>query len=106
MDLSYYDTRVADIKSQAIAQAIEVVRNRIDEFGVSEPLISAQGEDRILIQLPGIEDSKQAKELIQKTARLEMAIVSEEITPDKLAPLVEAAEKKGNYFLGEKGTDL
>ena len=97
LKLAYYKTRVTELKEQAIRQSIEVIRNRIDEFGVSEPLISAQGADRILVQLPGIEDSKRAKELIQKTARLELALVNEEFPPEKLFPLIEAAEKSGQY---------
>ena len=100
--LAYYETRVRDLKEQAIKQSIEVIRNRIDEFGVSEPLISAQGEDRILVQLPGIEDSKRAKELIQKTARLELAIVNTEYPPEKLMPLIESAEKAGSYSMQDE----
>ena len=101
LKLAYYETRVTELKKQAIEQSIEVIRNRIDEFGVSEPLISAQGDDRILVQLPGIEDSKRAKDLIQKTARLELAIVNEEFPPAKLFPLIDPAEKKGGYSLEE-----
>lgn len=97
--MAYYATRIATLKEQAIKQSIEVIRNRIDEFGVSEPLISAQGEDRILVQLPGIEDSKRAKELIQKTARLELAIVNTEFPPEKLQLLIQSAEKAGDYSL-------
>ena len=99
--LAYYETRVKDLKEQAIKQSIEVIRSRIDEFGVSEPLISAQGEDRILVQLPGIEDSKRAKELIQKTARLELAIVNTDFPPEKLLPLIQSAEKAGSYSMEE-----
>ena len=99
--LAYYENHVIKLKEQAIKQSIEVIRNRIDEFGVSEPLINAQGEDRILVQLPGVEDSKKAKELIQKTARLDLAIVNEEFPPEKLIPLIEQTEKKGAYSLEE-----
>ena len=99
--LAYYESYVRQLKEQAIEQSIEVIRNRIDEFGVSEPLINAQGEDRILVQLPGIEDSKKAKELIQKTARLEFAVVNEEFPVERLIPLIEQAEKTGGYSLEE-----
>ena len=102
LKLAFYKTQVTEIKEQAIKQSIEVIRNRIDEFGVSEPLISAQGEDRILVQLPGIEDSKRAKDLIQRTARLDLAIVNEDFPPAKLFPLIEQAEKKGGYSLEEQ----
>ena len=99
--MAFYKTRIIEIKEQAIEQSIEVIRNRIDEFGVSEPLISAQGEDRILVQLPGIEDSKKAKDLIQRTARLDLAIVNEDFPPPKLLPLIEEVEEKGAYSLEE-----
>ena len=99
--LAYYESRVRDIKESAIQQSIEVIRSRIDEFGVSEPVINAQGEDRILVQLPGIEDSQRAKNLIQKTARLELAIVNQEFPPEKLFPLIESAETAGGYSLDQ-----
>ena len=101
--LAYFGNYVQDLREKTISQAIEVIRNRIDEFGVSEPLLSAQGEDRILIQLPGIEDSARAKKLIQTTAQLEFGVVNEELTPEKLFPLIESAEKEGGYSLGKEG---
>lgn len=100
--LAWFENRVKDLKEQVISQAIEVIRNRIDEFGVSEPLLSAQGENRILIQLPGIEDSARAKELIKTTAQLEFGVVNEEFPPEKLFPLIAEAEKKGGYALGKE----
>ena len=67
-----------DLKRFAVDQGLETIRNRIDEFGVSEPSIQKQGEDRILIQLPGIKDPARAIELIGKTALLEFKIVNDE----------------------------
>ncbi len=66
-----------NIRKMATEQALETIRNRIDAFGVSEPDIRIQGENRILIQLPGITDTKRAKELIGKTARLTFQLVDE-----------------------------
>ena len=66
------------IRKLASDQALETIRNRIDEFGVSEPDIRKQGENRILIQLPGITDTKNAKDLIGKTATLTFRLVDEE----------------------------
>jgi preprotein translocase subunit SecD len=63
------------IEENAVAQAIETIRNRIDEFGVSEPLIAREGRDRILVQLPGIDDPKRVKDLIKNTAFLELSLV-------------------------------
>ncbi len=65
------------IKRLAVDQALETIRNRIDQFGVSEPDIRRQGENRILIQLPGISDTRRAKELIGKTAQLEFKLLDE-----------------------------
>jgi preprotein translocase subunit SecD len=66
-----------NIKKLAVDQALETIRNRIDQFGVSEPDIRIQGEDRILIQLPGLKDPQRAKDLIGKTALLEFKLVDE-----------------------------
>ncbi|MEP6995611.1 MAG: protein translocase subunit SecD, partial [Acidobacteriota bacterium] len=62
------------IEDNAVAQAVETIRNRIDEFGVSEPLIAREGSDRILVQLPGIDDPKRVKDLIKNTAFLELSL--------------------------------
>jgi len=60
-------------------RALEIIRNRIDEFGVKEPIIHLQGSDEIVIQLPGITDRKRALDLIGKTALLEFKLVSEDL---------------------------
>ena len=65
----------ADEAEGAVDRAIEVIRNRIDQFGVAEPLIQKQGEDRIVVQLPGLTDAQRAKDLIGKTALLEFKLV-------------------------------
>jgi len=72
------DEWVAQIKKQAVEQALETIRNRIDQFGVSEPDIRLQGERRIQIQLPGIQDTERAKELIGKTALLEFKLLDDQ----------------------------
>lgn len=66
------------IKKFAVEQSLETIRNRVDQFGVSEPEIIPQANDRILIQLPGIKDSVRAKNLIGKTALLEFKLLDEE----------------------------
>jgi len=68
----------AHIRTLSVDQAVQTIRNRIDQFGVTEPIIQKQAEDRILIQLPGIKDPKRAIDLIGKTALLEFKIVDEE----------------------------
>jgi len=66
--------------SSLIAQSIEVIRKRIDEVGTTEPIIQRQGEDRVLVQVPGFNDSQHLKELISKTARLEFHLVHPTMT--------------------------
>ena len=63
--------------NDALDRAIEIIRNRIDQFGVSEPLIARQGERWIVVQLPGIKDPERAKALIGRTAQLEFRLVDE-----------------------------
>ena len=69
---------VDNIQDMAVRQALETIRNRIDQFGVSEPDIRRQGDKRILVQLPGVSETERAKGLIGKTALLEFKLVDEE----------------------------
>ncbi len=70
--------QVKRIHENAVSQGLETIRNRVDQFGVSEPSIQIQGERRILVQLPGIKDASRAINLIGKTARLEFKLLDEE----------------------------
>ncbi|MDR3306266.1 MAG: protein translocase subunit SecD [Endomicrobium sp.] len=72
----------------AIDRAIEIMRNRVDQFGVAEPLITRQGEKWIVIQLPGIKDPQAAKDLIGKTALLEFRIVNNSNEANKVLDLI------------------
>src|SRR5207249_1187267 len=65
------------IRDLAVRQGVETIRNRVDQFGVAEPTITRQGTDRILIQLPGLQDPERAKALIGKTAHLEFRLVDD-----------------------------
>ncbi len=76
--LSFSSEEIETIKKMATAQALETIRNRIDEFGVSEPDIRIQGHNRILLQLPGVTDPDRAKSLIGKTAQLTFQLVDEQ----------------------------
>jgi preprotein translocase subunit SecD len=66
------------IKDTATDQVLEIIRNRIDQFGVAEPTIHRQAENEIVVQLPGVKDPKRAVEIIGKTAQLEFKIVDDE----------------------------
>ncbi len=92
---------VAAISQRSLEQAREVIRSRIDQFGVAEPIIQLEGEDRILVQLPGTKDPEAAIRLIGSTALLEFRIVEEGMQYDALMKLVdenrEAAGFQNNY---------
>ncbi|MCS6837747.1 MAG: protein translocase subunit SecD [Bdellovibrionaceae bacterium] len=94
------DAFVLDYRQKVLSQSLETIRNRIDEFGVAEPSILAQGDDRILIQLPGISDVETAKQLISSAARLEFMLV-EDKPIDELQAMIREAEEKGGYQLGK-----
>jgi preprotein translocase subunit SecD len=75
------DAEIANIQDYATRQALETLRNRIDQFGVSEPTLQLQSGNRILIQLPGVKDPDRAISLLGKTARLEFKMVAEDANP-------------------------
>jgi len=72
------ESDAARIKESAVSQALETIRNRVDQFGVAEPLIQRQETDQILVQLPGIKDPQRALDLIGRTAQLEFTLLDEE----------------------------
>ncbi len=65
----------AEAAKDAVAQAQEVIRNRVDQFGVAEPTIQRQGDNRIIIELPGVQDVQRAKDLVGQTALLEFQLL-------------------------------
>jgi preprotein translocase subunit SecD len=81
--LKINNKRAIDLKKLTIEHSLETIRNRVDQFGVAEPEIIQEGDNRILIQLPGVKDPERAKNLIGKTALLEFKIVDEEHSLDE-----------------------
>jgi len=75
--LELSEAKIKESQDYAVDQNIATFRNRINELGVAEPLIQKQGRDRILIQLPGVQDSAQAKRILGKTATLEFRMVDQ-----------------------------
>jgi preprotein translocase subunit SecD len=71
------DKEINRLRDLSVRQGVETIRNRVDQFGVAEPTITRQGQDRILIQLPGLQDPERAKALIGKTAHLEFRLLDE-----------------------------
>ncbi len=74
---SFSDEAITEIQNQTIDQSIEIVRRRIDETGTREPVIQRQGDDRILVQLPGLDDPSRIKDLLGTTAKLTFHLVVE-----------------------------
>jgi preprotein translocase subunit SecD len=86
------------IRDSAREQALQIIRNRIDEFGVAEPVVQAQGSNEIVVQLPGIQDPQRAKSLIGRTALLEFKMVAQGVeagTVDKPGPGIQVLYGRG-----------
>ena len=81
MTLNREETRA--LRDYIVDQSLETIRNRIDQFGVSEPIIQRQGINTILVQLPGIQDPQRAKDIIGKTALLEFKLVDDNVNPEE-----------------------
>jgi len=93
------------INQHAVDQSLEIIRNRIDQFGVAEPVIVRQGKDEIVVQLPGVKDPKRALTLIGQTAQLEFKMVADNAGVD-LRGLIRKAEAAGQWHEGESGKKL
>jgi preprotein translocase subunit SecD len=112
------ETESKRIKDSAINQALETIRNRIDQFGVAEPLVQRQGLKQIVVQLPGVRDPKRAKDLIKETALLEFKMLDEDnqmkldlpsrIPKDRETEVIKQAEAKlpeGSQVLFERAVE-
>ncbi len=75
IEIRLTEAEIAERRSNAVQQSIEIVRNRIDEMGTREPTIQRQGEDRIIVQLPGVDDPDRIKAILGKTAKLTFHMV-------------------------------
>ncbi len=97
---------VVQNKGEAIDRALKVVRNRIDEFGVSEPVVQKVGNDRIVVELPGIDDPQRAEGLVQNSAFLQFQIADKTQALEKsLARLDGAVKQSGGATLASAKAD-
>ena len=94
-----------NIERESVIQSMEVIRNRIDEFGVTEPVIIPQGNDRIIVQLPGVKNIERAKALIGRTAKLEFSMVHNDSALPINEWLAKAREAKIEYTKGDRYSD-
>ena len=81
-NISYTEQALQQRRKNVVQQSIEIVRRRIDELGTREPAIQRQGDQRILVQLPGVRDPERIKEILGKTAKLTFRFVDETAVPD------------------------
>ncbi|MEY8772354.1 protein translocase subunit SecD [Erwinia sp. ACCC 02193] len=79
------DDRLREAREYAVQQNITILRNRVNQLGVAEPLVQRQGADRIVVELPGIQDTARAKEILGATATLEFRLVNTSVDPTAAA---------------------
>ncbi|OAT79151.1 protein-export membrane protein SecD [Mangrovibacter phragmitis] len=79
------DDRLREAREYAVQQNINILRNRVNQLGVAEPLVQRQGSDRIVVELPGIQDTARAKEILGATATLEFRLVNTSVDPAAVA---------------------
>jgi preprotein translocase subunit SecD len=84
---------VTDIQTQALKQNIETLHKRVNELGVAEPVIQQQGADRVVVQLPGVQDTARAKDIIGRTATLQIRLVERDLS--QAAEVVQQRDKEG-----------
>ncbi|GGY66428.1 protein translocase subunit SecD [Marinobacter zhanjiangensis] len=82
LELSLSDEEVQQIEDYAIEQNLTTIRNRVNELGVAEPLVQRQGSDRIIVELPGVQDTAQAKRVLGATANLEFRLAARQDAPE------------------------
>jgi SecD/SecF fusion protein len=90
---------IAQLQERTLSQSLEVLRNRIDQFGVTEPVLVRQGSDQIVVQLPGIQDPQRALDLIGQTAQLEFKLVDDQAQVS-LPELIDQALQSGKLKAG------
>ncbi|WP_138379732.1 protein translocase subunit SecD [Luteithermobacter gelatinilyticus] len=102
IEVSLSEAAIRERAQLAVSQSIEIVRRRIDEMGTKEPTIQQNGDDRILIQVPGIDNPDELKQILGKTAKLEFRLVDLSVSPEDIergrvppgTEILEAAESE------------
>jgi len=98
-NLTLTPDEIKQLQERTLSQSLEVLRNRIDQFGVTEPVLVRQGADQIVVQLPGVQDPQRALELIGQTAQLEFKLVDDQVQVS-LPEWIESALKSGRLKPG------
>ncbi len=85
ISLSLSEASLNETREHAVEQNLTILRKRVEELGVAEPVIQRQGAERIVVELPGVQDTARAKEILGATATLEFRLVNGNVSPDALA---------------------
>lgn len=113
LNLALTPAKLAEIREYSIKQNLTTVRNRVNELGVSEPLVQRQGANRIVVELPGVQDTASAKGILGKTANLEFRLEADRDAPKAATEAFEFREpnrppvalERGLIITGDKVTD-
>ncbi|MEC7651143.1 MAG: protein translocase subunit SecD [Pseudomonadota bacterium] len=109
--ISFNEPCLAELQTQTIEQSMEIIRRRIDPDGTKEPIIQRQGTERILVQLPGVDDPEEVKRLLGRTAKLTFQLVDMSITPQEAldrgrtppgSVLLPDDKEEGRFYVVEK----
>lgn len=105
LEIALKPKELSSITENALSQSLEIIRNRIDQFGVTEPVIVRQGSDEIVVQLPGVKDPQRALDLIGRTAQLEFKLLDSDNKLD-LAGMIDQAVNSGRLKRDYSHKDL
>jgi preprotein translocase subunit SecD len=101
---SFSEQRLKALREDAVAQNITIIRNRVNAIGVAEPLVQRQGAERIVVQLPGVQDTARAKEILGATATLEFRLLDE--TADVQSALAGRVPPSAELFYDRNGNPV
>lgn len=102
--VSFSEAKVKALREDAVAQNITIIRNRVNAIGVAEPLVQRQGAERIVVQLPGVQDTARAKEILGATATLEFRLVDE--TADAASAVAGRVPPSSQLFYDRTGNPV
>jgi preprotein translocase subunit SecD len=111
VSLKYNDVKWQQVQRQIVEQSIEIVRRRVDESGTKEPTIQREGDDRIVLELPGVQNPEEVERILGKTAKMTFQLVDENVNPgdrthvplgDELLPLTDTHSEGASSIVVQK----
>ena len=109
--IAFNEAGLVELQTQTLEQSMEIIRRRIDPDGTKEPIIQRQGTERILVQLPGVDDPEEIKRLLGRTAKLTFQLVDMTMTPQEArdrgrtppgSVLLPDDKEEGRFYVVEK----